>query len=114
MPKNLMWTCRNFETNGCNEVVKAVGKPYAEPDGEFGGFTCYGNEQEALDKKCESCPQGLFKMENGRCPICHDDLGIKRNKPEKANLGSESKPEWFYLFTCGEGHNLYNEKDILD
>lgn len=52
-------------------------------------------------------------MEGYRCPVCQDDLWIKQGQPEKVNLGSESKPERFYLFTCEHRHNLCNKKNIL-
>jgi hypothetical protein len=113
MPKYLMWLCKNRDKDSCDEAIKAVGNIYPEPDGPFVNIARYGDVQEALDEKCESCPQGLFEMENDRCPVCHDDSGFKRSKPEKANLGLESKPEWFYLFSCEEGHNLCNKKDLL-
>ena len=113
MPKYLMWSCRNRDKDGCDEEVKAVGNTYPEPDGPIVDIARYGDEQEALDRKCESCSHGLFEMDDDRCPVCHEDSMFKRGKPEKANLGSESKPEWFYLFTCEEDHNLCNRKDIL-
>jgi hypothetical protein len=108
-----MWHCKNRDKNGCDEAVKAFGKIYPEPFGHIEDIAHYGDEQEALDKKCESCPQGLFVMEGYRCPVCQDDLWIKRGKPEKVNLGSESKPECLYLFTCEHRHNLCNKKNIL-
>jgi len=113
MPRYLMSSCKNRDNDGCDEGVKAVGKTRSRPDGPIEDIARYGDEQEALDRKCELCSLGLFEMDEGKCPVCHEDLNFNRGKPEKANVGSELKSEWFYLFVCGKGHRLCNKEDIL-
>lgn len=108
-----MWYCQNRFKDGCDETVKSAGIVLPEPNGAIRQTIRYGKEQEDFDQICESCSRGLFTLENLRCPVCHDDWQFKRADPQKANLGTEAAPEWFYLFTCGAGHNLCSKEDIL-
>jgi hypothetical protein len=115
MARYLMDFCYFCEKEVCDETVKAARKMSGPLKlGDPGPIFPFGKEQEKLDDICESCPHGLFEVEelgNPRCRVCHWELwDIDKGIIEKVDLDNQASSKVLYRLKCPScGKNLCSD-----
>jgi hypothetical protein len=114
MTRYLMDFCYHYNKEVCDETIRAarrMGGPL-EPGDPIQMFPI-GQEQEKLDEICESCPHGLFEVEEAggpRCRVCHNELwNIDKNIIKKGALDRGKVLKVAYRLECPScGKTLYS------
>ena len=118
MERNLMDFCYYYEKEVCDKTVKTARRMTGplEPGDPIKMFPI-GKEQEKLDEICESCPHGLFEVEepgDPRCRVCHRELwNIDKGIIEKEALDHGAAFKVGFRLKCPIcGKNLFSNIDL--